>query len=172
MSEYAFGKPIGKIIHGGDYNPDQWLDRPDILEKDIEYMKQAGVNEATLGVFSWAMYEPREGEFHLEWLHEIMDRLYENGIYTILATPSAARPAWLDSKYPEVMRVDDMGVRRRHGLRHNHCLSSEVYREKVSIINSSGFCINGAPGGGKNLYEIRSWRPTRPLTHKNSNSNG
>ncbi len=135
MSEYAFGKPIGKIIHGGDYNPEQWLDRPDILEKDIEYMKQAGVNEATLGVFSWAMYEPREGEFHLEWLHEIMDRLYENGIYTILATPSAARPAWLDSKYPEVMRVDDMGIRRRHGLRHNHCLSSGVYREKVSIIN-------------------------------------
>ena len=135
MSEYAFGKPIGKIIHGGDYNPEQWLDRPDILEKDIEYMKQAGVNEATLGVFSWAMYEPREGEFHLEWLHEIMDRLYENGIYTILATPSAARPAWLDSKYPEVMRVDDMGIRRRHGLRHNHCLSSEVYREKVGIIN-------------------------------------
>ncbi len=80
MSEYAFGRPIGKIIHGGDYNPEQWLDRPDILEKDIEYMKQAGVNEATLGVFSWAMYEPREGEFHLEWLHEIMDRLYENGI--------------------------------------------------------------------------------------------
>lgn len=137
MSEYAFGKPIGEIIHGGDYNPDQWLDRPDILEKDIEYMKQAGVNEATLGVFSWAMYEPREGEFHLEWLHEIMDRLYENGIYTILATPSAARPAWLDSKYPEVMRVDDMGIRRRHGLRHNHCLSSEVYREKVSIITES-----------------------------------
>ena len=37
---------------------------------------------------------------------------------------------------------------------------------KVSIINSSGFCINGAPGGGKNLYGIRSWRPTRPLTRK------
>ena len=27
--------------HGGDYNPDQWLDRPDILSQDIEYMKEA-----------------------------------------------------------------------------------------------------------------------------------
>ena len=23
-------------LHGGDYNPEQWLDRPDILKKDIE----------------------------------------------------------------------------------------------------------------------------------------
>ena len=22
---------IGKLLHGGDYNVDQWLDRPDIL---------------------------------------------------------------------------------------------------------------------------------------------
>ena len=29
--------------HGGDYNPDQWLDRPDILKQDIEYMKEAGI---------------------------------------------------------------------------------------------------------------------------------
>ena len=30
----------GRLLHGGDYNPEQWLDRPDILEKDIEYMKK------------------------------------------------------------------------------------------------------------------------------------
>lgn len=32
---------INGFIHGGDYNPDQWLDRPDILQKDIELMKKA-----------------------------------------------------------------------------------------------------------------------------------
>ena len=134
MNSYVFGKPVNKLIHGGDYNPEQWLSRPDILEKDIEYMKQAGINEATLGVFSWAMYEPKEGEFHFDWLVQIMDNLYQNGISTILATPSAARPVWLDHKYPEVMRVDGMGNRNRHGFRHNHCMSSELYREKVSLI--------------------------------------
>ena len=30
------------FLHGGDYNPDQWLDRPDILEKDLEYFEKAG----------------------------------------------------------------------------------------------------------------------------------
>ena len=125
---------IDGIMHGGDYNPEQWLDRPDILKEDIRMMKKAGMNCATLGVFSWSTFEPREGEFHFEWLHQIMDELYANGIYTILATPSGARPAWLDEKYPEAMRVDAYGVRAHHGVRHNHCMSALVYREKVSII--------------------------------------
>lgn len=125
---------LGGMMHGGDYNPEQWLDRPDILQEDIRLMKEAGMNCATLGVFAWSTYEPREGEFHFEWLKEIMDRLYENGIYTILATPSGARPAWLDQKYPEAMRVDSYGVRAHHGVRHNHCMSAPVYREKVSVI--------------------------------------
>ena len=30
----------GNYLHGGDYNPEQWLDRPDILQKDIEYFKK------------------------------------------------------------------------------------------------------------------------------------
>lgn len=127
---------LNGVLHGGDYNPDQWLDRPDILQKDIELMKKAGINSATLGVFSWATYEPNEGEFNFDWLEEIMDSLYENGIYTILATPSGARPAWLDFKYPEAMRVAANGHRNRHGIRHNHCMTSQAYRDKVEIIDS------------------------------------
>ena len=57
-------------------------------------MKKAGVNCVTLGVFSWSVYEPAEGEFHFGWLEKIMDHLYENGIFTILATPSGAQPGW------------------------------------------------------------------------------
>ena len=124
----------GKIAYGGDYNPEQWLDRSDILEKDIEMMKKAGINSATLGVFSWSIYEPSEGEYHFEWLKDIMDNLYANGIYTVLATPSGARPAWLDEKYPEAMRVDCYGIKNHHGIRHNHCMSSPIYRDKVSNI--------------------------------------
>lgn len=127
---------VGAFLHGGDYNPDQWLDRPDILAKDIELMKEAGINCVTLGVFAWATYEPTEGDFHFDWLEEIMDNLYKNGIYTILATPSGARPAWLDEKYPSAMRVDDMGIRARHGGRHNHCMTSPEYRKKVEILDT------------------------------------
>lgn len=135
MENTALFPALGGFAHGGDYNPEQWLDRPDILREDIRMMKLAGVNCVTLGVFSWSVCEPREGEFHFDWLREVMDSLFENGIYTILATPSGARPAWLDRQYPEAMRVSAQGVRNRHGVRHNHCMTSPKYREKVRIID-------------------------------------
>ncbi len=124
---------IKGLVHGGDYNPEQWLDRPDILAEDIRLMREAGMNSATLGMFSWSALEPREGEFELGWLVEIVDNLYQNGIYTVLGTPGA-RPAWLDAAYPEAMRVAPSGVRNHHGVRHNHCMSSPKYREKVEIL--------------------------------------
>ncbi|WP_394915516.1 beta-galactosidase [uncultured Robinsoniella sp.] len=127
---------VNEILHGGDYNPEQWLDRPDILEEDIRLMKKAGVNTVTLGVFSWSVYESSEGNYHFEWLDDVMDRLWENGIFTILATPSGARPAWLDQAMPQAMRVSQMGIRNRHGVRHNHCMTFPLYREKVREINT------------------------------------
>lgn len=135
MEKKVLFPQIGGLVHGGDYNPDQWLDRPDILSEDIRLMKKAGINSVTLGVFSWSAYEPAEGEFHFEWMEEIIDRLYQNGIYTVLSTPSGARPAWLDAAYPEAMRVSNQGIRNHHGIRHNHCMTSPKFREKVGIID-------------------------------------
>ena len=123
------------IIHGADYNPDQWLDRPDLLEEDLRLMRLAGCNTMTLGIFSWVALEPREGEFNFFWLDRIMDDLAGSGIFVILATPTAAKPAWLARKYPEVLRVTADRRRRLHGLRHNHCFTSPVYRERAGIIN-------------------------------------
>lgn len=125
-----------KLIYGGDYYPEQWFDRPDILEKDIEFMKKAGINAVSLGVFAWSILEPKEGEFHLDWMEEVINRLYSNGISVMLATPSGARPRWITSKYPEVLRVNENRVRNLYGERHNHCYTSPVYREKVRIINT------------------------------------
>ena len=124
-----------KLLHGGDYNPEQWLDRPDILAQDIELMKKARVNTVTLGVFSWSVLEPEEGVFKLDWLADIIHNLYANGICTILATPSAARPAWLAHKYPEVRRVRADRVRELYNRRQNYCYTSPIYHEKVRVID-------------------------------------
>ena len=66
------GKEVnfGKLLHGGDYNPEQWLDYPEILEQDLAYFKKARINEVSLGMFSWAFLEPEEGVFRLEWLKD------------------------------------------------------------------------------------------------------
>ena len=50
MPEFRF--PV--IGHGGDYNPDQWLDRPDVLEQDVALMREAHCNLMSVGIFAWA----------------------------------------------------------------------------------------------------------------------
>ena len=120
----------GYLMHGGDYNPEQWLDMPEVLETDIVRFREAKINTVTVGIFSWAKLEPKEGEYRFEWLEEIIDRLHGNGISVILATPSGARPHWMADKYPEVLRVNAMRQRNLFGGRHNHCLSSPIYRER------------------------------------------
>ena len=128
-------KYFDHIIHGGDYNPDQWIKTPEIWDEDMRLMKLAHVNSATINIFSWSLIEPEEGVYNFEWLDTIMDKLHANGISVILATPSGARPPWLAQKYPEVLRVEESGIRNEFGVRHNHCLTSPVYREKVRNIN-------------------------------------
>ncbi|RAK07864.1 beta-galactosidase [Halanaerobium saccharolyticum] len=136
MQKYdLFNGKVNNMLHGADYNPDQWLHRPDILEKDIELMKKANCNVMSLGIFSWSTLEPKEGDFQFEWLDQIIDNLYQNGISVILATPSGARPDWLAAKYPEVLRVNADRSHNLFGERHNHCYTSPVYREKIKIIN-------------------------------------
>ncbi len=123
------------MLHGGDWNPDQWLHEPGVIEQDFALMEKAGCNTFSVGIFAWAALEPEEGRFELGWLDEIMSGLARRGFYAFLATPSGAKPRWMSEKYEEVRRVDTEGRRELHGSRHNHCASSPVYREKVRTIN-------------------------------------
>lgn len=123
------------LLHGADYYPEQWLGHPDILKRDVELMREAGINCVSLGIFAWSSLEPEEGVYTFDWMTEAVDRLYGAGIRVILATPSGARPAWLAEKYPEVLRVSDSLARAAFGGRHNHCYTSPVYREKVRQID-------------------------------------
>lgn len=124
------------LLHGADYNPDQWLNHPEILEEDIRLMKLAHCNVMSIGMFSWVSMEPEEGKYDFAWLDHVMDNLAKNDIHVFLATPSGARPAWMSEKYPEVLRVGANRVRNLHGFRHNHCYTSPVYREKVTKMNT------------------------------------
>ena len=54
------------LRYGGDYNPEQWP--REVWLEDIALMKQAGVNLVSVGIFSWALLEPREGEYDFGFL--------------------------------------------------------------------------------------------------------
>ena len=129
-------KGFPHMLHGGDYNPDQWLDRPEVIDEDFRLAKLAGVNTWSVGIFSWATMEPQEGRFEFGWLDRIMDRMAANGMKAVLATPSGAKPNWMAAKYPEIRRIQAAGARDPQAMRHNHCFTSPVYREKVTIMNT------------------------------------
>ncbi|WP_050184189.1 beta-galactosidase [Domibacillus robiginosus] len=123
------------MLHGGDYNPDQWLDRPDILADDITFMQLANTNTFSLGIFAWSTLEPEEGVYQFDWLDKVINDIHQIDGRVILATPSGARPAWMSQKYPDVLRVNASRVKQLHGARHNHCFTSEVYREQTQKMN-------------------------------------
>lgn len=124
-----------RILHGGDYNPDQWRRYPEVTAEDARLLDAARINFVTLGVFAWSSYEAREGEFAFGWLDQAMDAAARAGRKVVLATPSGAKPVWMSLRYPEIRRVNRDGLREPHHGRHNHCWSSPVYREKVAQIN-------------------------------------
>ncbi len=129
MARSQFG-PINPrapfIWHGGDYNPEQWP--PETWDTDVALMQQSHFNVATVGVFSWISLQPEEDRFTFEWLDTILDKLHASGRAVCLATPTAAQPAWMSQRYPDVLRAGDSGQRNHHGARVNFCPNSPNYR--------------------------------------------
>jgi beta-galactosidase len=126
MEFSAVGHQMGRLLYGGDYNPEQWP--REVWDEDVRLMREAGVNLVTVGIFSWAHLEPTEGVFEFEWLRHVLDLLGEAGIGVDLATPTAAPPPWLTTRYPDVLPVDDRGSRYSHGSRQHFCICNPTYR--------------------------------------------
>jgi beta-galactosidase len=119
--------PTTGISFGGDYNPEQWPE--DIQAEDVALMQEAGVNFVSIGIFSWALLEPRPGEFDFGWLDRVMDRLHAGGIRVDLATATASPPPWMSRLHPESLPVNRSGQRLWHGSRQAYCPSSPAYAE-------------------------------------------
>ncbi|SER51526.1 beta-galactosidase [Gracilibacillus ureilyticus] len=117
---------LAKIWYGGDYNPEQWDEA--IWSEDQRMFKLAGIDVATINVFSWALNQPDENTYDFTWLDNTIERLYKDGIYICLATSTGAHPAWMAKRYPDVRRVDFEGRKRKFGGRHNSCPNSPTYR--------------------------------------------
>jgi beta-galactosidase len=123
---------VSAISYGGDYNPEQWPEEswPD----DIELMRRPGVNLVSIGVFSWALIEPRRGEYDFGWLDRLFELLHSAGIRISLGTPTASPPAWFFHEHPEARVVTRDGITLGFGSRGMAGPSSPAYREaSVSI---------------------------------------
>ncbi len=137
-------RPAG-LCYGGDYNPEQWP--REVWAEDITLMREAGINLVSIGIFSWVLLEPREGEYDFEWLDHLMDLLTDAGISIDLGTPTAAPPAWFWKKYPHTRPVTRDGVTLGNGSRGMASPSSPEYlRAATNITEQLAHRYGSHPG--------------------------
>lgn len=117
------------IHFGVDYYPEHWeRERWDV---DAKLMQDMGIQVVRMAEFSWHKLEPTEGNYDFAWLDEAIELLAGYGIKTVMGTPSAAPPAWMIQKYPDILPMDREGRVRGFGGRHHDCQSNPTYREKI-----------------------------------------
>ena len=120
MKHYQFGV---------DYYPEHWP--RERWATDARMMREMGIQIVRMAEFSWQKFEPRMGEFHFEDLDEAIAILAAEGIDVILGTPTAAPPAWIIERDPDIQPTDWHGQQRFFGGRHHDCQSNPMYREHV-----------------------------------------
>lgn len=117
---------------GAAYYPEDWDESQQ--DYDLAMMKKVGINVVRIAEFAWKRMEPRPGEFDFSWLHRIIRRLADEGIATVLCTPSATPPRWLSMLYPDVTLETENGRKMSHGGRRHCCSNNAHYREASARI--------------------------------------
>jgi beta-galactosidase len=124
-------RPDG-IAYGGDYNPEQWPE--EVWAEDVALMRAAGVNLVSVGIFSWVLLEPHEGQYEFGWLDRVLDLLHDNGIAVDLGTPTVSPPAWFIRRYPASRPVTREGHVLGGAARGTFCPNSPEYRAAAAAI--------------------------------------
>ncbi len=136
-------KTSKKLRIGAAYYPEQWPE--EYWKEDIRLMREAGFNTVRMGDFAWSTLEPEEGRYELGWLERAISALGEAGIDTVLCTPTAGPPAWLVSKYPDILPVDENGRRVQFGNRCHYCVNSPEFHgaaQGLVSVMAKGFGTN------------------------------
>ncbi len=120
------------ILFGTYYYPEQW-DKSQ-WERDIKNIADMGFDFTHYAEFAWSSLEPEEGKYDFSWLDKSVELAWKYGLKVVLCTPTAAPPAWLTEKYPEILIVNDIGIPIQHGTRQHVSWSSDTYRQYVSKI--------------------------------------
>ncbi|MDR2618304.1 MAG: beta-galactosidase [Treponema sp.] len=113
-----------RVITGVSYYPEHW--GRENWKTDIENIVDMGMSVVRLAELSWGVMESEDGKFNFDWLEDFIDTAGKKGLKIVLGTPSEATTVWLRAAYPEIVRVDEAGI--RHGGRGMHCHTSPVFR--------------------------------------------
>ncbi|MCW3790235.1 beta-galactosidase [Paenibacillus sp. LS1] len=114
-----------QFLLGVCYYPEHW--NQNMWKDDFERMAEMGFNVVRMGETAWNIMEPSEGDYKFEMFDTAIELAAAAGLKVIMGTPTYAPPAWLTTKYPEVLRVDFRGVQMEHGSRRHYNYTSAEY---------------------------------------------
>ena len=136
---------MNRILLGANYYPEDWDE--ELIDSDIQKMKECGFNVVRIAEFAWKKMEPSEGSYSFDWLHKIVDKMREAGIGVIMGTPTATPPSWFAKKFPDAMTLSPEGVRTSHGGRRHCCSNNPDYlRYSAAIVEKLASEFGGDKG--------------------------
>ena len=159
-------------LFGASYYPEHWAARR--WPVDAALMRRLGFNAVRLAEFAWSRLEPEPGRFELHWLRDAIHLLHEQGISTILCTPTAAPPRWLFHEHGDALACDADGrptspeARKHRSIHHpavrRHCRAivqrlGEAFAGEPAVI---GWQIDNELGGARDYgpaaaHAFRDW---------------
>lgn len=122
---------INHILYGVAYY-DEYMPY-ERLDKDVQLMKEAGINVVRIAESTWSTMEPQDGVFDFKHIDRVLNAMQKAGISVIIGTPTYAVPTWLVKKYPDVLAISPRG-KNQYGPRQNMDITNEhflFYAERV-----------------------------------------
>ena len=96
------------------------------LDKDIQMMKDAGINVVRIAESTWSTMEPKDGVFDFSHIDKVLNAMHKAGIKVIIGTPTYAVPTWLVRQYPDVLAITPQG-QNKYGPRQNMDISNKHF---------------------------------------------
>ena len=148
------------MLLGVDYYPEQW--DPDLLEEDLDNICELGCSAIRIAEFGWHIMEPAEGQYDFSFFDHVIARAKARGLSIVIGTPTAAIPAWLAKKHPDILSEFESGAKRVFGGRHVYCFNSPaLYRYAERIIRAMAEHYRDEPA-------IAAWQIDNEFGHEDS----
>ena len=120
------------LMVGDAWYPEQWPESR--WDADLALMEKAHLHVVRVGEFAWSTMEPSDGQFDFTWLDHAVALAAKHHIKVVLGTPTAAPPAWLTTKYPQTLRMNEDGRLDEHGNRQQFSFTDPTYRRLAARI--------------------------------------
>lgn len=143
---------IDQLLYGVAYY-DEYMPY-ERLEKDVQMMKDAGINVVRIAESTWSTVEPQDGVFDFTHIDRVLNAMHKAGIKVIVGTPTYAVPTWLVRKYPDVLAITPQGP-SRYGPRQNMDITNEHFLFHAERVIRKIMEHVNRPGSSKEICSIR-----------------